>query len=72
VANRVVAVAGRAVFYRLFTEADPLRLNDFNQNAFNAPQVGDGKAARAAIEQDLNYFGQFHCSVWSSHRQETS
>ncbi|MBT8767255.1 GntR family transcriptional regulator [Pseudomonas boanensis] len=47
-------------FNRLFTEADlSLRLNDFHEDAFKALQAGDGKAARAAIEQDLSYFGQF-------------
>jgi DNA-binding GntR family transcriptional regulator len=53
-------------FNRLFTEADlSLRLNDFHQQAFNALQAGDGKAARAAIEQDLNYFGQFLLNLLS-------
>ncbi|MVW74128.1 GntR family transcriptional regulator [Pseudomonas xionganensis] len=47
-------------FNRLFTEADlSLRLNDFHEQAFKALQAGDGKAARAAMEQDLSYFGQF-------------
>lgn len=46
-------------FNRLFTEADlSLRLNDFHEDAFEALQAGDGKAARIAIEQDLSYFGQ--------------
>jgi DNA-binding GntR family transcriptional regulator len=53
-------------FNRLFTEADlSLRLNDFHQTAFNALQAGDGRAARAAIEQDLNYFGQFLLNLLS-------
>ncbi len=47
-------------FNRLFTEADlSLRLNDFHEQAFAALQAGDGKAARAAMEQDLSFFGQF-------------
>ncbi len=47
-------------FRRLFTEADlSLRLNDFHEDAFKALQAGDGKAARAAMEQDLSFFGQF-------------
>jgi DNA-binding GntR family transcriptional regulator len=47
-------------FNRLFTEADlSLRLNDFHEQAFHALQAGDGKAARAAMEQDLSFFGQF-------------
>ena len=47
-------------FNRLFTEADlSLRLNDFHGDCLKALQAGDGKAARAAIEQDLSFFGQF-------------
>jgi DNA-binding GntR family transcriptional regulator len=47
-------------FNRLFTEADlSLRLNDFHEQAFKALEAGDGKAARAAMEQDLSFFGQF-------------
>ncbi|SDI62266.1 GntR family transcriptional regulator [Pseudomonas panipatensis] len=47
-------------FNRLFTEADlSLRLNDFHENALEAVQRGDARAARAAIEQDLGYFGQY-------------
>ncbi|MHA6491849.1 GntR family transcriptional regulator [Pseudomonas borbori] len=47
-------------FNRLFTEADlSLRLNDFHEDAFKALRAGDGKAARAAMEQDLSFFGQF-------------
>lgn len=53
-------------FNYLFTEADlSLRLNDFHQNALNALRSGDAKAARAAIEQDLNYFGQFLLNLLS-------
>ncbi|MCB2527234.1 FCD domain-containing protein, partial [Listeria monocytogenes] len=47
-------------FNRLFTEADlSLRLNDFHEDALDALRRGDGPAARAAIEQDLAYFGQY-------------
>ena len=47
-------------FNRLFTEADlSLRLNDFHEQAFKALQAGDGKAARAAMEQDLSFFGEY-------------
>lgn len=51
-------------FNRLFTEADlSLRLNDFHEQAFKALQAGDGKAARAAMEQDMSFFGQFLLSL---------
>lgn len=47
-------------FNRLFTEADLLlRLNDFHEDVLKALLAGDGKGARAAIEQDLSFFGQF-------------
>lgn len=47
-------------FNRLFTEADlSLRLNSFHTECLQGLQAGDGKAARAAIEQDLSYFGQY-------------
>ncbi|MEK8082069.1 GntR family transcriptional regulator [Pseudomonas sp. XK-1] len=47
-------------FNRLFTEADlSLRLNDFHEQAFAALEAGDGKAARAAMEQDLSFFGEY-------------
>ena len=47
-------------FNRLFTEADlSLRLNSFHTDCLKALQTGDAKAARAAIEQDLSYFGQY-------------
>ena len=47
-------------FNRLFTEADlSRRLNDFHEDTLAALRAGDGKAARAAMEQDLSYFGQF-------------
>lgn len=47
-------------FNRLFTEADlSLRLNDFHEQAFKALEAGDGKAARAAMEQDLSFFGEY-------------
>ena len=47
-------------FNRLFTEADLLlRLNDFHEDVLNALLAGDGRGARAAIEQDLSFFGQF-------------
>ncbi|WP_137886202.1 GntR family transcriptional regulator [Pseudomonas sp. 2FE] len=53
-------------FNRLFTEADlSLRLNDFHDDCFKALQAGDGKAARAALEQDLSYFGQFLLNLLS-------
>ncbi|WP_137817487.1 GntR family transcriptional regulator [Pseudomonas sp. 2FG] len=53
-------------FNRLFTEADlSLRLNDFHDDCFKALQAGDGKAARAAMEQDLSYFGQFLLNLLS-------
>lgn len=47
-------------FNRLFTGADlSLRLNDFHEDAFAAIEAGDAKAARQAMEQDLNYFARF-------------
>ncbi|KFX70945.1 GntR family transcriptional regulator [Pseudomonas taeanensis MS-3] len=47
-------------FNRLFTEADLLlRLNDFHEDVLKALLAGDGRGARAAIEQDLSFFGQF-------------
>jgi DNA-binding GntR family transcriptional regulator len=47
-------------FNRLFTEADlSLRLNDFHEDCLKALQAGDAKAARAAMAQDLQHFGQF-------------
>jgi DNA-binding GntR family transcriptional regulator len=53
-------------FNRLFTEADlSLRLNDFHEEVFTAIQAGDAMAARAAIEQDLNYFGRFLLNLLS-------
>ncbi|TWC39525.1 GntR family transcriptional regulator [Pseudomonas sp. SJZ079] len=51
-------------FNRLFTEADLLlRLNDFHEDVLQALRAGDGKGARAAIEQDLSFFGQFLLSL---------
>jgi DNA-binding GntR family transcriptional regulator len=53
-------------FNRLFTEADlSLRLNDFHEDCLKALQAGDGKAARQAMEQDLQYFGQFLLNLLS-------
>ena len=53
-------------FNRLFTEADlSLRLNDFHEDCLKALQVGDARAARLAIEQDLQYFGQFLLNLLS-------
>jgi DNA-binding GntR family transcriptional regulator len=53
-------------FNRLFTEADlSLRLNDFHADCLKALQAGDGTAARAAIEQDLQYFGNFLLNLLS-------
>lgn len=53
-------------FHRLFTEADlSLRLNDFHSDCLKALQAGDGPAARAAIEQDLQYFGNFLLNLLS-------
>ncbi len=47
-------------FNRLFTEADlSLRLNDFHEDCLAAIQRGEPAGARAAIEADLTYFGQF-------------
>lgn len=47
-------------FNRLFTGADlSLRLNDFHEDAFAAIEAGDAKAARKAMEQDLQYFARF-------------
>ncbi|KSW24822.1 MULTISPECIES: GntR family transcriptional regulator [unclassified Pseudomonas] len=47
-------------FNRLFTGADlSLRLNDFHGQALDAIRRGDARGARAAIEQDLAYFGQY-------------
>ena len=47
-------------FNRLFTGADlSLRLNDFHEDAFAAIEAGDAKAARQAMEQDLQYFARF-------------
>jgi DNA-binding GntR family transcriptional regulator len=60
-------------FHRLFTEADlSLRLNDFHEDAFKALQAGDGKAARAAMEQDLSFFGQFLLNLLALEGAETS
>lgn len=60
-------------FRRLFTEADlSLRLNDFHEDAFKALQAGDGKAARAALEQDLSFFGQFLLNLLALESAETS
>ncbi|WP_346429868.1 GntR family transcriptional regulator [Pseudomonas citronellolis] len=53
-------------FNRLFTEADlSLRLNDFHEHALEAVRRGDARGARAAIEQDLGYFGQFLLNLLS-------
>ncbi|MBF7728908.1 GntR family transcriptional regulator [Pseudomonas sp. N040] len=53
-------------FNRLFTEADlSLRLNDFHEDCLKALQAGNGKAARLAMEQDLQYFGQFLLNLLS-------
>lgn len=53
-------------FNRLFTEADlSLRLNDFHEDCLKALQAGDARAARLAIEQDLQYFGQFLLNLLS-------
>ena len=53
-------------FNRLFTEADlSLRLNDFHGDCLQALQAGDAPAARAAIEQDLQYFGNFLLNLLS-------
>lgn len=47
-------------FNRLFTEADlSLRLNDFHEDCLAAIERGEPAGARAAIEADLSYFGQF-------------
>ncbi|WP_369958403.1 GntR family transcriptional regulator [Pseudomonas benzenivorans] len=60
-------------FNRLFTEADlSLRLNDFHEDVFQALQKGDGKAARAAMEQDLGFFGQFLLNLLALEQGETS
>ena len=60
-------------FRRLFTEADlSLRLNDFHEDAFKALEAGDGKAARAAMEQDLSFFGQFLLNLLALESVETS
>ncbi|SDH38700.1 DNA-binding transcriptional regulator, GntR family [Pseudomonas benzenivorans] len=60
-------------FRRLFTEADlSLRLNDFHEDAFKALEAGDGKAARAAMEQDLSFFGQFLLNLLALESAETS
>lgn len=53
-------------FNRLFTEADlSLRLNDFHEDCLQALQAGNAKAARLAMEQDLQYFGQFLLNLLS-------
>ena len=53
-------------FNCLFTEADlSLRLNDFHGDCLQALQAGDGPAARVAIEQDLQYFGNFLLNLLS-------
>ena len=53
-------------FNRLFTEADlSLRLNDFHEDCLRALQAGNAKAARLAMEQDLQYFGQFLLNLLS-------
>jgi DNA-binding GntR family transcriptional regulator len=47
-------------FNRLFSDSTRLlHLNDFHEAAFKALQAGDGKAARAAMEQDLSYFDEY-------------
>jgi DNA-binding GntR family transcriptional regulator len=47
-------------FNRLFSDdSQLLHLNDFHELAFRALQAGDGKAARAAMEQDLSYFDEY-------------
>ncbi|WXL25786.1 GntR family transcriptional regulator [Ectopseudomonas mendocina] len=47
-------------FNRLFTDADmSLRFNDFHEEALNALQAGDAKAARQAMEQDMSYFARY-------------
>ncbi|OEC38253.1 GntR family transcriptional regulator [Pseudomonas sp. 1D4] len=47
-------------FNQLFTEADlSLRLNDFHEDAYEAARAGDARGARAAIEQDMQFFGNF-------------
>jgi DNA-binding GntR family transcriptional regulator len=47
-------------FNRLFSDSNRLlHLNDFHEAAFEALQAGDGKAARAAMEQDLSYFDEY-------------
>ncbi len=53
-------------FNRLFTEADlSLRLNDFHEDCLAAIRRGDARGARAAIEQDLTYFGRFLLNLLS-------
>lgn len=53
-------------FNRLFTEADlSLRLNDFHEDCLQALQTGNARAARVAMEQDLQYFGQFLLNLLS-------
>ncbi|MCG4452818.1 GntR family transcriptional regulator [Pseudomonas sp. MMS21-TM103] len=60
-------------FNRLFTEADlSLRLNDFHEDVFRALRAGDGKAARAAAEQDLSFFGQFLLNLLELEQGEAS
>src|SRR3990167_732221 len=60
-------------FNRLFTAADlSLRLNDFHEDVFRALRAGDGKAARAAIEQDLSFFGQFLLNLLGLEQGEAS
>ena len=45
---------------RLFSDSNQLlHLNDFHEAAFKALQTGDGKGARAAMEQDLSYFDEY-------------
>ncbi|MGK8709085.1 GntR family transcriptional regulator [Metapseudomonas otitidis] len=47
-------------FNQLFTEADlSLRLNDFHEDAYEAARAGDARGTRAAIEQDMQFFGNF-------------
>ncbi|RJG12788.1 GntR family transcriptional regulator [Pseudomonas cavernicola] len=60
-------------FNRLFTEADlSLRLNDFHDDTLKALKAGDGKAARAAVEQDLTYFGQFLLNLLALENSQVS
>ncbi len=59
-------------FNRLFSDSTQLlHLNDFHEAAFTALQAGDGKAARAAMEQDLSYFDEYLLNLLAQEADES-